>query len=59
MELKVVAEGIETEQQCLMLHEYGCDFMQGYYFSKALPADEIITLVQAWQDVNSGKCRMK
>lgn len=35
--LKVVAEGIETEQQYKMLHTLGCDFFQGYLFSR--PAD--------------------
>ena len=36
--LKVVAEGIETRAQLDMLREIGCDFGQGYYFSK--PVDE-------------------
>jgi len=40
MELKVVAEGVETEEQAKLLAKKGCDFMQGYYFSKAVgPAD--------------------
>jgi diguanylate cyclase (GGDEF)-like protein/PAS domain S-box-containing protein len=38
--LKVVAEGVETEQQLAFLAEHGCDQIQGYYFSKPLVAEE-------------------
>ncbi len=38
--LKVVAEGIETEEQCRLLTEAGCDFGQGYLFSKPIPVEE-------------------
>ncbi|MDH3438970.1 MAG: EAL domain-containing protein, partial [Betaproteobacteria bacterium] len=38
--LKVVAEGVETERQLAFLTEYGCDQIQGYFFSHPLPADE-------------------
>jgi diguanylate cyclase (GGDEF)-like protein/PAS domain S-box-containing protein len=38
--LKVVAEGIETRQQRALLESAGCDYGQGYLFSKALPAAE-------------------
>lgn len=38
--MKTVAEGPETEEQIRILKELGCDFAQGYYFSKPLPADE-------------------
>ena len=39
--LIVVAEGVETKEQLLVLKERKCDYIQGYYFSKPLPADEI------------------
>ena len=39
--IKVVAEGVELQQQLAVLKEAGCDFIQGYYFSKPLPGDEI------------------
>jgi len=38
--LKVVAEGVETERQLAFLTEYGCDQIQGYFFSRPLPADD-------------------
>lgn len=40
LEMKVVAEGIEDEEHVRMLREFKCDFAQGYFFSKPLPADE-------------------
>ena len=40
MDLRVVAEGIETPQQLSMLAGFGCDLGQGYYFSEPLPAQE-------------------
>ena len=38
--LMTIAEGVETEDQYLALKELGCDVIQGYYFSRPLPADE-------------------
>jgi diguanylate cyclase (GGDEF)-like protein/PAS domain S-box-containing protein len=42
--LAVVAEGIETQQQLQWLQELGCEFGQGYFFSRPLAADEIETI---------------
>jgi len=41
LNLKVVAEGIETKVQRDLLKEIGCDFIQGYVFSKPVPSEEI------------------
>jgi diguanylate cyclase (GGDEF)-like protein/PAS domain S-box-containing protein len=38
--LKAIAEGVETEGQLAFLIENGCDQIQGYYYSRPLPADE-------------------
>ncbi|MFT7008700.1 MAG: diguanylate cyclase (GGDEF)-like protein/PAS domain S-box-containing protein [Colwellia sp.] len=43
--LEVIAEGIETEKQRALLLEAGCDYGQGYYFSKPMPADEFLKLL--------------
>lgn len=45
MNLKVVAEGVEIEDQLSILKEKKCDYIQGYYFSKPLPANEIEKLL--------------
>jgi len=39
LKLKVVAEGVETEEQSRLLRLLGCDEMQGYLFSKPVPGD--------------------
>jgi EAL domain-containing protein (putative c-di-GMP-specific phosphodiesterase class I) len=39
LELKVVAEGVETEEQARLLRLLNCDEMQGFLFSKALPVE--------------------
>lgn len=41
LNIRVVAEGVETAAQLAFLREHGCDEYQGYYFSKPLPADEL------------------
>jgi diguanylate cyclase (GGDEF)-like protein len=42
---KLVAEGVETIDQLLVISGLGCHIVQGYFFSKPLPADEIPALV--------------
>ena len=45
LRLKVLAEGVETKEQLSWLRAHGCDMMQGFYFSKPLPAAEIAKLL--------------
>jgi EAL domain-containing protein (putative c-di-GMP-specific phosphodiesterase class I) len=39
LSMHVVAEGVETADQLKILREHNCDMLQGYYFSRPLPAD--------------------
>ena len=43
---KVVAEGIETDEQLSYLKRSGCDMGQGYLFSRPLPADQLIAFIR-------------
>jgi diguanylate cyclase (GGDEF)-like protein len=45
--IKVIAEGIETQEQCDLLIAAGCDYGQGYLFSRPVPADEFEKLLVA------------
>ncbi len=45
LNLKVIAEGVETEQQLAFLRENECDEAQGYYFGRPVSSDEIVTLL--------------
>lgn len=46
LNVQVVAEGVETAGQLAVLTELGCDFIQGYYFSKPLKLDDFINFLQ-------------
>ena len=45
LDVPVVAEGVETEAQFALLRDAGCDLVQGYYFSRPLPAEEFEQLL--------------
>ena len=42
MDLKVVAEGVEDKEQAIFLKGLGCDYAQGYYFSKPIPFEKFM-----------------
>ena len=46
LQLKVVAEGVETDAQYEFLKKHGCDEMQGYHFSSPLPDDDLVELLR-------------
>ena len=46
LQVPVIAEGVETEEQLLILKERGCDIIQGYYFSKPVPPEEFTTFIE-------------
>jgi diguanylate cyclase (GGDEF)-like protein len=47
LNLRVVAEGVETRQQCEILKEMGCDELQGYLFSMPIPAADMFKLAMS------------
>ena len=47
MTLEVVAEGVETEQQLLMVTRYGCDLAQGFFIGKPMPDEEFVSWCHA------------
>lgn len=46
LNLKTIAEGVETKQQLDMFKQKNCDEIQGYYFSKPVPANEFMALME-------------
>jgi EAL domain-containing protein (putative c-di-GMP-specific phosphodiesterase class I) len=46
LDMRSVAEGIETSQQLAMVTDIGCDEVQGYYFNRPVPAPQILKLLQ-------------
>lgn len=44
--MKVVAEGVETKEQMEFLKNYGCDYLQGFYFSRPVPRAEFERMLE-------------
>jgi diguanylate cyclase (GGDEF)-like protein/PAS domain S-box-containing protein len=53
LNLKVIAEGVETIQQLVCLHEQGSDGMQGYLFSPPLPKDSLTQLLKEGKNLKT------
>jgi diguanylate cyclase (GGDEF)-like protein len=47
LSLKVVAEGVETDEQLAAVRELGCQYAQGFYFARPVPAGELLPLLTA------------
>jgi PAS domain S-box-containing protein len=46
LKMMVVAEGVETGEQLVLLQEYGCDLVQGFYLGRPAPADAVTAMLQ-------------
>jgi EAL domain-containing protein (putative c-di-GMP-specific phosphodiesterase class I) len=53
--IRVVAEGVETKAQLDFLRLIECDEMQGYFFSKPLPPDELLKLLNEGKSLSTVK----
>jgi len=49
LNMRVLAEGVESAEHAEILAEYGCDLFQGYHFSKALPIKELESFIEPRQ----------
>ncbi|MER2189461.1 MAG: EAL domain-containing protein [Solibacillus sp.] len=55
LNMKVVAEGAESAQQVELLRELGCDYIQGYYYSKPLPMNDLLEFLEFWEIGHLGR----
>ena len=46
---EVIAEGVETAEHGVALMQLGCDFGQGYFISRPMPANEIPGWIKSWK----------
>ncbi len=53
LDMKVVAEGVETQEEWDLMVELGCDQVQGYFVSRPLPFDQMLDWLNQWQSDHS------
>jgi diguanylate cyclase (GGDEF)-like protein len=53
MKLDVVAEGVESSQDVVILRAMGCQFMQGYYLGRPMPAENVLKIVGESQNAEA------
>ncbi len=49
LNIKVICEGVETEEQNTLVESSACDFVQGWYYSKALPLEECESFIDVYE----------
>lgn len=57
LEIKIIAEGVETEEQYRYLKDAGCDQIQGYYFSKPISADDFEVFMMSKKVKTRNTCK--
>ncbi|PLY03696.1 MAG: hypothetical protein C0622_04080 [Desulfuromonas sp.] len=50
LKIKTVAEGVEDEEQLTIMRQIGCTYIQGYYYARPLPADEVAARIRVLND---------
>jgi EAL domain-containing protein (putative c-di-GMP-specific phosphodiesterase class I) len=51
LDMGTIAEGVETQAQLTLLREQGCDEIQGYFFCKPQPPEELVNFLRAHRAV--------
>jgi diguanylate cyclase (GGDEF)-like protein len=49
LEMKTIAEGVETKEQFEVLKSLGCDIVQGFWLARPMPIDELLDFVENWE----------
>ena len=57
LNLKVIAEGVETDEQIAFLRDNNCDEMQGYHFSKPITAQDLAEMLGRFSQCRPGQRR--
>ncbi|MBO6140911.1 MAG: EAL domain-containing protein [Ruminococcus sp.] len=50
LQMKIVVEGVETKEMLERFSRLGCEYIQGYYFSKPLPRDEFVKFIMSYKE---------
>jgi EAL domain-containing protein (putative c-di-GMP-specific phosphodiesterase class I) len=58
MNLRVIAEGVETPEQAARLARAGCDYLQGYHFGRPLPAAQLVRFVEQFEAARAAPPRI-
>ncbi|MDD1619677.1 MAG: EAL domain-containing protein, partial [Methylococcaceae bacterium] len=56
LDYTLVAEGVESKDQALVLQGLGCNILQGFFFSSAIPPEEIPALINSHATRNADLC---
>lgn len=48
LHLQIVVEGVETEEVMNIFNDYGCDYIQGFFFSRPLPKDDFVQFIEEY-----------
>lgn len=59
LDIKVIAEGVETYEQLEFLRSHGCDITQGYFCSPPVNAETFTDLLRDWDQIKAGKCSIQ